>query len=62
MRISYDTKLEEWFDDLLIYSMTAKEVARFNETCWKTMDRIFHIAVRSMQNRKKDNTSFDFDF
>ena len=42
--------------------MGLEEVARCDKACQKIMDKLLHIAVKSMQNRKKDNVSFEVDF
>ena len=62
MRLSYQTEVEEWFNYLLKFTTGLEEVARFDKACQKIMDKLLHIAVKSMQNRKKDSVSFEVDF
>ena len=47
---------------LLKYTTGLEEVSRFDKACQKIIDKILHIAVRSMQYRKQDKVSFEIDF
>ena len=62
MRLSYQTEVEEWFNNLLKYTTIPEEVSRFDKACQTIMDKILHIAVRSMQYRKQGKVSFEVDF
>ena len=63
MHLSYQNEVEEWFNNLLKYTMGPEEVSRFDKVCQNIMEKILHIAVRSMQMhyRKKDKVLFEVD-
>ena len=61
MRLSLDTKEEVWFQYLLEDTLEDSQQCLFDQACQKFLGKIFEMTVESLQQRTKDDVSFEFD-
>lgn len=61
LRLSLGTPTEWWFQLMLEYTQSAKGLEQFDDICQHIQDKMFQMTVHVLQNRNKDNVSFELD-
>jgi len=59
--LSIGTPTEAWFNNLFEDTLETDGIAQFDSACRLIQDKTYEIPIRSIQNRKNENISFEYD-